>query len=278
MPPDITLDDVAPRDIRAAGPAPDAESLRIAYLDLLKLALCDLAGARTESVGLGEDKQLFMRELTDDQLRVRIGGMDWPSSGLTMIGLNRLDDLQRCVETIARERVHGDLIEAGAWRGGASILMRATLDSLGATDRSVWVADSFEGFPPPDPKRFPADRDLDLSDVDFLAVPLDQVQAYFSRFGCERGVRFVPGFFAQTLPALRGRRWSLVRIDSDSYEATWIALESLYPSLVEGGYAIVDDYPLVEECRRAVDDFRRKNDITEPMERIDWIGVRWRRS
>jgi O-methyltransferase len=277
MTPGVTLDDVAPREIRASGPAPDSGSLRTAYLDLMKLALCDLAGARTDSVGRAESNELSTRELPEDQLRLRVGGMDWPLSGLTMIGLNRLDDLQRCIEMVVRDGVQGDLIEAGAWRGGASILMRATLDSLGAAERTVWVADSFAGFPPPDPERFPADRDLDLSDIDFLAVPLEEVRGYFARFGCERGVTFVPGFFDRTLPALRGRRWSLVRIDSDSYESTWIALESLYPGLARGGILILDDYPIVEECRRAVDDFRRQKDITDPLEKIDWIGVRWRR-
>ena len=64
-------------------------------------------------------------------------GADWPFSGLTMVGLKRLDDLQACVESVVADGVEGDVIEAGAWRGGASILARATLDSLGADDRLV---------------------------------------------------------------------------------------------------------------------------------------------
>ncbi len=113
--------------------------------------------------------------------------------GLTMVGLNRLDDLQACVEAVVRDGVAGDLIEAGAWRGGASILMRATLDSLGARDRTVYVADSFQGFPA-------ADDQGHLNATDFLAVPLEEVEANFARLGLEAGVRFVPGFFAETLP------------------------------------------------------------------------------
>jgi hypothetical protein len=41
---------------------------------------------------------------------------------------------------------------------------------------------------------------------------------------------------------------------------------------------IVDDYQLIEECRDAVDAFRRQHGITEPIEEIDWNGVRWRRA
>jgi len=38
------------------------------------------------------------------------------------------------------------LIETGVWRGGATIFMRAILKAHGVTDRTVWVADPFEGF------------------------------------------------------------------------------------------------------------------------------------
>jgi O-methyltransferase len=276
-----TPDQKSKREIRAPGPSPDPEQLRTAYLGLLKMCLCDLAGAQTLTVsrmgsGRDPDQTLFTRELKDDELWVRIQGFDWPWSGLTMVGLERLDDLQSCVEQAVADDVEGDLIEAGVWRGGASILMRATLDSLGETDRTVWVADSFQGLPPPD-QAFPEDRGLDLSWIGFLAASVDEVRAHFTRFGCERGVNFVKGYFAESLPALKDHRWSIVRIDGDTYEATWTALECLYPGLSPGGYLIVDDYQVIEECRAAVGDFRREAGVEEPLEMIDRMGARWRR-
>ena len=204
------------REPRAAGAAADVEALRAAYLDLLKLCLCDLAGTSTVSVGAMADGTVMSRELRGDGLRLRAAGMDWPLQGLTMVGLGRLDDLQACVESVVADGVEGDLIEAGAWRGGASILMRATLDAVG-DERTVWVADSFAGFPEADA---PDDGSLDLRDFDFLAAPLEDVRASFARLGYENGVRFVPGFFEQTLPPLAERRWAIVRLDADTYEAT----------------------------------------------------------
>lgn len=257
------------REIGASGPGADFEKLRSAYLDLLKLTLCDLAGSTTVSVGKADDGTVFSRELAGPELRMRAAGMDWPFQGLTMVGLNRLDDLQRCVESVVREQVPGDMIEAGAWRGGASILIRAALDSLGER-RTVWVADSFQGFPVRDQK------DTELSEVDYLAAPLDNVEESFARLGFDRGVRFIPGFFEHTLPGLRQNNWSLVRLDADTYEATWVALSSLYPGLAPGGYLIVDDY-VVPECRRAVDEFRRRHHIEEPVQDVDWASARWRR-
>jgi Macrocin-O-methyltransferase (TylF) len=270
------------REIRAARPRPGADPLRTAYLELLKLCLCDLAGARTLSVSRTGDtrrsqSQVRSRELDDSELGLRVGGLDWPFSGLTMIGLVRLDDLQACIESVVADGVEGDVIEAGSWRGGAAILARATLDTLGADERTVWVADSFRGLPAPDPGAFPKDRLLDLSQVDFLAVTVEEVRRYFARFGCEHGVEFVEGYFNETLPTLRGRRWSVVRLDGDTYEATWVGLDSLYPGLSAGGYLIIDDYGLIPECHAAVHDFRREHEITEPIEKIDFNGIRWRK-
>src|SRR5437764_8757176 len=260
------------RAARAAEPGADPEALRRAYLELLKLALCDLVGSTTVSVGKADDGTVASRQLAGDELRMRAAGMDWPLQGLSMVGLNRLDDLQECVDSVVRDQVPGDVIEAGSWRGGSSMLMRAALDSLGEHQRTVWVADSFQGFP-----RGPGEGE-ELSEIDFLAAPLEEVKASFARLGLDRGVRFVPGFFEQTLPGLSGHRWSLVRLDGDTYEATWLGLSALYPGLSPGGFLIVDDYGAVPECRRAVEDFRQRYGIQEPLRDVDWTCVRWQRS
>ena len=137
------------------------------------------------------------------------------------------------------------------------------------------MADSFQGFPADDADH--PDRG-NFAGVDYLAVPLEVVRENFARLGYEEGVRFLPGFFEDTLPGLAGHRWSLVRLDGDSYEATWTALNALYPGLSVGGYVVVDDYGALEECREAVDTFRARHGITEPIEEVDWTSVRWRRT
>lgn len=273
----MTPDQPDTRPIEARGPTPDAAKLRTAYLDLLKLALCDFVNARTESVMLTIDHTgIFSKESTEEELVHRSSGMHWSLHGLTMVGLKRLDDLERCVESVVRDEVEGDLIEAGVWRGGAAMLMRATLDTLDDR-RTVWLADSFEGFPEPDETTFPADGARDLSRFDFLSASVDEVRSNFARLGLDHDLRFVPGFFDETMPSLRRGRWSLIRLDSDTYESTLLALDSLYPGLSRGGYLVVDDYHLLPECKKAVDDFRQNNDIGEPLESVDWNSVRWRR-
>jgi len=61
----------------------------------------------------------------------RINGRDLPLIAYTMIGMKRLDNLQRCAFDVLRNNIPGDFIEAGTWRGGAAIFLRAILKACG---------------------------------------------------------------------------------------------------------------------------------------------------
>jgi O-methyltransferase len=205
-------------------------------------------------------------------------GRYWPLMAHTMVGRKRLDNLKSCVESVLRTGVPGDFIEAGVWRGGSAIFIKGILASHDARDRRLFVADSFQGLPPPDAERYPADAGDRHSTFDFLAVSRQQVEDNFRRYGLlDDRVVFVEGWFKDTLPNLPARELALVRIDGDMYESTIDALEALYPKLSPGGYCVVDDYGL-KGCRRAVDDFRARHAIGDEMIKIDWTGVYWRRS
>jgi len=206
-------------------------------------------------------------------------GRDWPLEAETMIGLRRLDNLQSCITDLLQRKVPGDFIETGVWRGGASIFMRAMLRVYGDTTRTVWVADSFQGLPPPDPERYPADRGNRLWTVVQLAIPLDEVKANFAKYNLlDDQVRFLVGWFRDTLPRIAADRFALLRLDGDLYESTIDALRHLYPKLSIGGYVIIDDYGAVSACKAAVEDFRSEHNITDKLEPIDWTGVFWQRS
>jgi O-methyltransferase len=253
---------------------------RNAYLDLLKRSLCDLLAPETLSAVPRPGGTVVAEVLPEGERERRLTGADWPMNGTTMVGLRRLDQLQDCVEAIVHDDVEGDLIETGVWRGGASILMRGVLAALGAEDRLVWVADSFEGLPSSRPDEYPADAgDDEHFEFDFLAVSEDDVKRAFERYGLlDDRVRFLRGWFRDTLPPLRGNHsWSLLRLDGDMYESTMVALESLYPDLSPGGFVVIDDYGAIPQCRQAVEDFRAANGIDEEIREIDWTGVYWRR-
>jgi hypothetical protein len=190
-----------------------------------------------------------------------------------------LDNVQFCVEDVLTNGVPGDLIETGVWRGGMTILMRAVLAAYGDTGRVVWVADSFQGLPPPDAERYPSDEGIDLSRVPELAVSLEQVKSYFDRYDLlDAQVRFLKGWFRDTLPHAPMQSLSVIRLDGDLYESTMDALTHLYPKLSVGGYLIVDDYGAILACREAVHDYREAHGITEKILPIDWTGVYWQRT
>jgi O-methyltransferase len=196
--------------------------------------------------------------------------------GETMIGRKRLENVQACVESVLDDGVEGDLIEAGVWRGGVAILMRAILEVRGVTERTVVAADSFEGLPPVDSENHPEDVAVGLEGE--FAVSLDRVRANFSRYGLLDGqIQFAEGWFDETLSAFSDRRWAVIRVDGDRHESTMDALENLYPNLAPGGYLIVDDYGAFRACRRAVHEFRDAHEIREPIRHVDWTGVYWRR-
>lgn len=195
----------------------------------------------------------------------------------TMLARPTLDNLHCCVETVLADGIPGDLIETGVWRGGAAILMRGLLSVYGITDRTVYAADSFRGLPAPDEERYPADAGDRHYKRDYLAVGLDEVAENFRVYGLlDDQVRFLKGWFRDTLPTVAHNRWALIRLDGDMYESTMDGLRNLYPGLSIGGCLIIDDYGSVPACAQAVDDYRSENGITEPVEVVKPFAW-WRR-
>jgi hypothetical protein len=271
----------------------------VLYLDLLKksileelyveneLRLIYLRECIKEEMPVQQDVFLHIRERRPDVYReyveLRDIGINYGRTinnlGFqhTMIGRRRLENIQTCMETILADGVSGDLIECGVWRGGAVIFMKGFLAAHQVGDRTVWVADSFMGLPMPTLEQ---DEGLDLSLAKFpmLAIDMETVVDLFVRYGLmDSNVRFLKGWFKDTLQCSPVRELSLLRVDGDLYESTWDALDSLYGRVTPGGFIIVDDYGALPQCRQAVLDYREQQKIRDPIQTIDWTGVFWRK-
>jgi O-methyltransferase len=252
------------------------------YLDLLQKILVneiyqDPPLRNRRSVRRAKRKQKTALEF---ELSERDRGLDWPTVAHTMIGRQRLGNLRACVEQVLKDTVPGDLIETGVWRGGACILMRGILKAYGETERKVWVADSFEGLPPPNPELYDADSGDRHHTITALAVSLEQVKANFSVYGLlDTQVEFLKGWFRDTLPRAPIRELAVIRLDGDMYESTMDGLVNLYPRLSPGGFLIVDDYNAVRGCKAAVHDYLATLDKTEQpaILDIDGTAVYWQR-
>lgn len=288
-----------PRMAQPGDPLPPRDRPQDLYLDLLKRALInDLYLEDEERIyylrrclsGLAEfDYQTLHNvrsrypEVHEEFLRSRREGQfpyrDIHNSGFnhSMIGRLRMDHLHRCMEIVRLENLPGDLMECGVWRGGACIFMQGYLRVFHMTDRRVFVADSFEGLPPP------GDHDsMDLSKDKFpeLAVSRADVERNFALYDLlDENVVFLAGWFEDTLPAAPVDRIALLRLDGDLYSSTRDILVHQYKNVVPGGIVIVDDFNNIPECRAAVRDFfEARGEAMPEFERVDWTAVWWRKT
>lgn len=244
------------------------------YLDLLKRSLTNT---------------LFEEEpdIDDAEHRYVAGFINHYIKGqaISMLPVARLDNLEKCILDVVGNGVPGDLIETGVWRGGATIFMQGALRALNETDRTVWVADSFEGLPEPDAEKYPLEAKAHHGAImkqsyNHFAASLEAVQGNFRAYGLlDSNVRFLKGWFKDTLSAAPIEQLAIMRLDGDYYESTMDSLTALYDKLSVGGFAIIDDYgeDTWTYCRKAVSDFREAREIHDPMVQVDSKCFYWQR-
>ena len=243
-------------------------TLREAYLDVMKNSILDLI---YQGPAINGPFNYELRKI----------GREFPLQATTMIGLTGLNNIQHCCEDVIKYNIPGDFIETGVWRGGATIFMRAILKAYDIKNRIVWVADSFQGFPKPDISKYPSEvpPNNPMYSLPFLAISMDEVVENFKRYDLlDSQVKFLKGWFKDTLPKAPISKISVLRLDGDLYESTMDTLVNLYPKLSVGGYIIIDDYGAIKACRKAVYDFRTQNNITDPIITVDWTRVFWKKT
>ena len=245
------------------------QDLKDTYLDLLKNCLLD--NVYGNQVLFGNSNQYATKKQIEE-------GIYWPARAHTMIGEKRLDNIRYCIEQCLEQNIEGNLIETGVWRGGATIFMKGVLKAYNVNDRKVFVADSFEGLPPPDPSRYPTDRNDPHHTFKFLSVSLEEVIRNFRAYNLlDDNVIFVKGYFEHSLKNTQIDKLAILRLDGDMYSSTIHVLDQLYDKVTLGGFIIVDDYTLIG-ARTAIFDFRRKHNIVDSIVTIgDGYSAYWRK-
>ena len=226
---------------------------REAYLDLIKRSVTNYAY-------LGGDSRFEdFRCVKHYDLKQSQWKVDPLAKPLSLLTKGQLDLIENVAVALDQRGVAGDFIEAGIWRGGAVILMRAVIDAYDMANRRVFAADSFAGIPQNVKSR---NDPVDLWKDRWIA-PLDEVRQNIARFGLlDDKIQFVVGFFADSLKSLSEERFALIRLDSDSYDSVETSLEYLYPLLSKGGVVILDDWHL-DGCKAAVADYRQRYGIDD---------------
>lgn len=179
-----------------------------------------------------------------------------------MVRDNQLIHLGTLVRTILADRIPGDFVECGVWRGGAAFLMADLLRRAGIADRKVWLFDSFEGLPTPDQvdgqaaMQYTQDKDKPWYQ-DNCRASVEEVQRNAKKLGLAPYTELVKGWFEESLPAHRARVGpvALLRIDCDWYRSVRCCLDHLYDQVSPGGIILFDDYYTYDGCAIAVHEF-----------------------
>lgn len=185
----------------------------------------------------------------------------------TMTSVERCYHLIQAVRYLESNRIAGDIVECGVWRGGSMMLAAQTLMELGSAERSIYLYDTFDGMPPPghadvhpSGKAASAVLAADLPEKEtshvWAIAAEETVRRNLQRTGYpEDRLHFVRGRVEKTIPGVVPERIALLRLDTDWYESTAHELRHLYPRVSPGGVVIIDDYGWWKGARKAVDEF-----------------------
>ena len=199
----------------------------------------------------------------------------------TMTSVERVITLIRAVKYIVDNRIPGDFVECGVWRGGSMMAVAHVLALCGSTGRKLFLFDTFRGMPPPTQKDMRFDGAA-ASDLLAAAAPeswmvasasLEDVVANMASTGYPmENVHCIRGSVEDTIPRAAPAEICLLRLDTDWYESTRHELVHLYPRLVRHGILIVDDYGHWQGAREATDEYFRQASPVPFLHRIDYTA------
>lgn len=163
-----------------------------------------------------------------------------------------LVDVYRCYELyyLARqsERVAGDLVEVGVWRGGTGAILAAALPR-----RRLHLFDTFQGVVKAD-SRF----DTKYQGGEHADADREAVLELFSSLGlsCDVHVGVFPDDTREGLPDAT----ALAHVDVDTYSSAKESFYAIWPTVQQGGVVVFDDYGFwgCEGVAQAVNELRQE--------------------
>lgn len=196
-----------------------------------------------------------------------------------MAGKKRVNALHSALIDIHENKIQGDFVECGVWKGGNVIIAKKALDSVNDTQRKYYCYDTFSGMTEPgenDPER--AHETWKTTSNCFST--LDEVKENFRiQDVLDDRVIFVQGDIRNTLLDKKNLPTdiSILRLDTDWYDSTLIELEVLFPLLKNNGWLIIDDYGCWKGCKKAVDEYFGEKFVEENFTKLDYTGLAWKK-
>jgi len=196
-------------------------------------------------------------------------------------GLEPSYSLYKAVQYVVENKIPGDFVECGVWRGGSVMLIALALAHFGETNRKIFLYDTFTGMTKPD------ENDVDWNGLNLqkkwendslqsknfqwgYGGTVDDVRKniYLSNYPKDNFV-FVEGPVEHTIPDTVPEKIALLRLDTDWYASTYHELIHLYPIISTGGILIIDDYGWCRGARQATDKYIKEHKLDLFLSRID---------
>lgn len=197
-----------------------------------------------------------------------------PLEYASKIAYSSIETLQFSYDMAVKYKdTEGVYCEAGIAAGAQVIAMK-----YGAPNKTIHVFDSFCGIPRPSNmddqmpgiKYFTEEEILQLPDpgkqkletTGVSSVSIDDFKKHMIDSGAGLDNLVIhEGWFEDVLPTVEIGLISILRLDGDLYNSTYVCLKYLYPKLIKGGVLIIDDIQL-PGCEKAVNKyFHGKKDI-----------------
>lgn len=205
----------------------------------------------------------------------------------TMLPIERMYSLYNATHYIFENKIEGDLVECGVWKGGACMLMGIMMKEY-ESNRKIWMYDTFTGMTKPNDEEFDVSINKKCGELyaknknwcrsEFKEL-MSNMKSAIGEVGLDNNLVVLEGDVCTDLDTDENlpKEISLLRLDTDFYKSTRKELEILYPKLVSGGVLIVDDYGQFSGAKKAVDEYFIKNGIKMLLNRVDYscvVGVR----
>ena len=201
----------------------------------------------------------------------------------TGTSIERISGLIGIVKYLSRNKIEGDFVECGVWRGGSMMAAMLALKQLGDTSRHFYLYDTYEGMTPPTEKdkTFDGKKAVDLLNATekregptywCIASLSDVKKNVYSTGYPQDKIHFIQGRVEDTLPAQLPGKIALLRLDTDWYESTHHEMVHLYPLLAPHGALILDDYGYWDGSRRAVDEYFAQQPFAPFLGKLDFSG------
>jgi O-methyltransferase len=179
---------------------------------------------------------------------------------------------------IYNNKIKGDIVECGVFRGGSLSLLCFYAQKLNI-NCNIWGYDTFEdGFLINEFSSFDKDSKNNSLDLKNFTNPKD---LYYSKKKVLEVIKkflitdnyypkLIKGNIMETLLEKKNlpKNICFLRMDTDLYKTTKLQLEILYPKLVVGGVLHIDDYGHCPGVKKAVDEFFKNQNIW--MHRVDY--------